>query len=253
MRIRIGLAPVIAALALTAPGSADVLKTRDGRSFEGSFRGASEHEIQFEVGGAVRSFRVKEVAAVGFSSGAEAAGPGSEPAAESPGAASPAAAQSATASAVAQPAAVEGTPAAPPAALALSVPAGTRLRARLADSLDPRRSAVGDRFAALLDAPIEVEGVRVVPQHTQLYGRVAEVQSGGPAGPALALELTELLVRGESLKILTGSQQIAATAGPPAAAAGPAAQAAETGAGGRIPGGSILEFRLLQPLELRRR
>jgi hypothetical protein len=265
MRIWNAIAPVIAALALASPGSADVLKTRDGHSFEGSFRGATEQAIRFEVAGTVRSFPVNEVAAVGFSAADSAAesdrgdttAAGSSEAAGNASAvpaatASMPAARPATASAATPPAAApHDAPAAPAAAETLSVPAGTRLRARLSDSLDPRRCAVGDRFAALLEAPIDVDGVRVAPEHTQVYGRVAEVRSGGAAGPTLALELTELLIQGQSVTILTGSQQMAAEASPPAAAAAAETPPAEAGLDGRIPGGSILAFRLLQPIELR--
>ncbi|MDH3519617.1 MAG: hypothetical protein OEM49_04100 [Myxococcales bacterium] len=240
MRIAARAMFVALALALASSAGADVLKTRDGRSVEGTFRGATQQEIQFEVGGALQIFRIAEVSAIGFSAPSAAATP-LAPAA--PASAGPAEARA--------PSPASAAPAldAPRAA---TVPAGTRLRARLSDSLDPRRSAAGDRFAALLEAPIVVEGVAIAPANTPVYGRVAEVSASGAGAGRLDLELTEIMLQGQMLKILTSTHQTAepAGAGAPASAAVAGTPAAPE-SGERITAGSLLEFRLLKPFDVR--
>jgi hypothetical protein len=59
------------------------------------------------------------------------------------------------------------------------IPAGTRIRVRLGQSLDTRRSRAGERFVAYLDAPV-VEGNRVIlPRGTAFEGRVIEARPSG--------------------------------------------------------------------------
>jgi hypothetical protein len=227
--------PLIASLALAASAAADVLETRQGRAVEGIFRGATEQMIHFEVGGALQAFPVAEVRALRFGrTGA------------------PTTAQGAAAAPAVQPpqtAGAPGTAAAKPRTL--SVPAGTRLRVRMADSLDARRSAVDDRFAAILEAPLAIEGVTVAPAGSKVYGKVAEVKIGGPLGSHLKLELTELMISGQTVKILTGTHQLVETVAADAdpAKAAPAADAPAP-APDRILGGATLEFRLLQPFRV---
>jgi hypothetical protein len=230
---------LIVSLALAASVAADVLETRDGRAIEGTFRGATQQVIHFEVGGALQAIPLAEVRALRFGT-TGAPGP-------APGTGAPAAAAQ-------QPQAPGAPPAAAPATArlrTLSVPAGTRLRVRMADSLEVRRSAVDDRFAAMLETPLVVEGVTVAPAGSKVYGKVAEAKTAGPMGSQLKLELTELMIHGQTLKILTGTQQpvelTAADADP--AKAAPAAEAPAAQAD-RIHGGAILEFRLLQPFQV---
>jgi hypothetical protein len=228
--------PLIVCFVLAASAAADVLETRKGRAVEGTFRGATEQMIHFEVGGALQAFPVAEVRAVRFGkTKAPTAGQGA---------------------AAVQPTRTTGTAAQPPRAAAakprtLSVPAGTRLRVRMADSLDARRSTVDDRFAAILEAPLAIEGVTIAPAGSKVYGKVAEAKIGGPMGSHLKLELTELMISGQTLEILTGTHQLvkAAAANADPAKAAPAAEA-PAAASDRILGGAILEFRLLQPFQV---
>ncbi len=233
MKTRLCAIPPIVCLALAAGAAADVLETREGRAIEGTFRGATQEVIHFEVAGALQAIPVTEVRALRF---------------DKTGA--PATAQGAATPAAAQPPQTAG--AAPAAAVlrTLSVPAGTRLRVRMADSLDARRSAVGDRFAAMLETPLVIDGVTVAPAGSKVYGKVTEAKIAGPTGSQLKLELTELMIAGQTLEILTGTQQLAeaAASADPAKAATPAEAPAP--ASDRILGGSILEFRLLQPFQV---
>jgi hypothetical protein len=184
--------------------AADTLEMRDGRVYEGTFKGGTADAVHFEVDGSLRSVPLREVLGVLFS-------------AKDPSAAAPAAA-------------------APPTAA--RVPAGTRLRVRLSDTLDPRSSVAGDTFSALLEMELQFEGRAVVPARSHVYGKVAEVKPTGQ----ISLELTGLQIEGSLQSLVTGSQQLATAGG-----AAPAAPAPE---GNRIPAGSLLEFRLLQPFDV---
>jgi len=248
--------PLIISFVLAASAAADVLETREGRAVEGTFRGATEQMIHFEVGGALQAFPVAEVRAVRFGkTNAPTAAQGAAAVQPTQTAGAP------TPTAAAQPTRTTGTAAQPPRAAAaapaaakprtLSVPAGTRLRVRMADSLDARRSTVDDRFAAILEAPLAIEGVTIAPAGSKVYGKVAEAKIGGPMGSHLKLELTELMISGQTLEILTGTHQLveAAAANADPAKAAPAAEA-PAAASDRILGGAILEFRLLQPFQV---
>ena len=113
------------------------------------------------------------------------------------------------------------------------------------DGIDSRKGAVGDRFSATLESDLGAGGVIVIAAGSKLYGQIAELRTTGPIASRLRLELTQLMLRGELIDIVTGSRQLAATTDPgPANAATPRARpgiAAET----------VLEFRLLQPFEVR--
>ena len=250
--------PLIVSFALAASAAADVLETREGRAVEGTFRGATEQVIHFEVGGALQAFPVAEVRAVRF--GRTSAPTAAQGAAAAAAVQPPQTAGAAPPTAAAQPTRAAGPSEQPRAAAAapaaakprtLSVPAGTRLRVRMADSLDARRSTVDDRFAAILEAPLAIEGVTVAPAGSKVYGKVAEAKIGGPMGSHLKLELTELMISGQTLEILTGTHQLveAAAANADPAKAAPAADAPAP-ASDRIVGGTILEFRLLQPFQV---
>jgi hypothetical protein len=69
--------------------------------------------------------------------------------------------------------------AAPAPAPTISVPAGTRIRVRLLDTLDTRRNRAGDPFTATLDEPL-VDGDRVVvPTGTIFRGHIVAAKASG--------------------------------------------------------------------------
>ena len=246
------LPTLFAVWTLPIAAASDVLETRDGRIVEGSFRGGTQQTIRFEVGGEIRVVPVGEVLAITFQTPAQAAAPLAEPSAAGRSAPRPAAPPGA-------PAAPAAAPAAPPAASAASrpspatlrLPAGTRLRVRTIDTIDVRRNAEGDRFAALLEADLVLGDVVIAPARSKVYGRIAEIRTTGPIAARLQLELTDLMIEGRMHTILTGNQQLLEPPAPAAEPAPPANTAAASPRKDRVPGGSRLEFRLLQPFELR--
>ncbi len=61
----------------------------------------------------------------------------------------------------------------------VNIPAGTRIRVRLGQSLDSKHSRPGERFVAYLDYPV-ISGDRVVvPKGTAFEGHVIEAKSSG--------------------------------------------------------------------------
>jgi hypothetical protein len=62
---------------------------------------------------------------------------------------------------------------------AVVIPAGTRIRVRLAQTLDTRSARDGERFVATLDAPIVVGKSVVVPRGTPFTGSVVAAKNSG--------------------------------------------------------------------------
>jgi hypothetical protein len=90
---------------------------------------------------------------------------------------------------------------------ALVIPASTRIRVRLGDTLDTKDSHPGERFSAYLDDPI-VSGDRVViPKGTLFRGHVIEAKrSGRLRGRAyLGVTLDSFRLHGVTYAIATGA------------------------------------------------
>jgi len=165
-----------------------------------------------------------------------------------------------------------------------TVPAGTRILVRTGDPLDSRNRA-GTIFVGTLETNIQVEGRTVVRRGTTVHGRLAEVRSAGrrTGSSQLTLELTDIVINGNAFPIVTNFFEIrgrgegastarnvtrgaglgallgAAAGGGRGAAVGTLAGATTGGiVSGRrgeesiIPPGSLIEFRLSQPVSLPR-
>jgi hypothetical protein len=61
----------------------------------------------------------------------------------------------------------------------ISIPAGTILDVRLAETLDTKRNRPGDRFTATLTRPIVLEGRTVIPRGTPCTGHLMESKPSG--------------------------------------------------------------------------
>jgi len=80
--------------------------------------------------------------------------------------------------------------AAPPAPEVVSIPRGTTLRVRLAQSIDTARSRAGERFTATLDAPV-LHGAHVaIPKGTTFTGHVTAAKPSGRLRGRAVLGLT---------------------------------------------------------------
>lgn len=97
------------------------------------------------------------------------------------------------------------TPAPPPAPTPMTIEAGTTISVRMTDSINSGRNHQGDIWHGTLDAPLMVGETVVVPEGTDVQGRVAEVKDAGHfAGqPELALELTNISANGRKYSVVT--------------------------------------------------
>lgn len=208
-RLLAALAPLSLALAVTAAG--DTLELRDGRVLQGSYKGGTAEMLHFEIDGVLHGVPLADVLSVGFLGRrpGDATGPAAKPA-----------------------------PAAPATA---RVAAGTRLRVRLTDTLDPRVNTPGDSFGATLEMELQANGTTIVASGSPVFGKIADFSGAG----GFTLELSALQIGETAQPIVTGSQQSLSGAG-----SGPAARAPEAE---RLPAGTLLEFRLLQPFDVRLR
>ena len=77
----------------------------------------------------------------------------------------------------------------------LVIPAGTRIRVRLAQTLDTRHTPAGTRFSATLDDPIVLGDRVVVPKRTPFEGAVVESKHSGRFRGRAVLEMTLLSFR----------------------------------------------------------
>lgn len=93
---------------------------------------------------------------------------------------------------------------------ALAIPAGTRISVRTIDSIDSTKNHVGDRFQASLEEPLIVGGDVVVAKGADVYGRLSESKESGTftGKSQLRLELTGIVVNGQTVPIVTGEYEL---------------------------------------------
>jgi hypothetical protein len=171
---------------------ADTLELKNGSLIKGKFLGGTESEISFQVGSSVQKYNVADIVSLKFDS--EGA-PSDQP--------TPAA--NALPSAP-QPVENDG----PKTPASVTIPAGTTIYIRTIDAIDSTQEQVGDRFQASLEEPLHVDGNEIVSRDTAVYGRLAESKESGTfAGRSrLRLELTALVVNGQTVPIVTGEYEL---------------------------------------------
>jgi len=168
---------------------ADTLELRNGSLIKGKFMGGTASEISFQVGSSTQSYNTSDVRAIGFDSATTASGQSNTPPAGGPGNASQASAMSPT---------------------FVTIPAGTRITVRTIDGIDSTKNHVGDRFEASLEEPLMADGQIVVPKGADVYGRLAESKESGTftGRSDLQLELTGVVVNGQTLPLVTGEYEL---------------------------------------------
>ena len=166
----------------------------------------------------------------------------------------------------------------------VTVPAGSRILVRMADSIDSSKQKAGFRFTGSLETNLQADDVVVARRGTPVYGLLATASSAGKmkGSSELGLELTEIVINGTSYPLLTNTYEIEgkgeggntakkviggaglgaligglAGGGKGAgigvlagAGAGTAVAATKKGQQISIPSESLIEFRLAQPVEL---
>jgi hypothetical protein len=87
------------------------------------------------------------------------------------------------------------------------VPTGTVLSVRIQSALSSSHSRPGDAFQAVLDSPIEVDGVTLAPRDSLVSGKVLAAKPAiyGSEVGYVRLELTAITVNGKSLPLHTAT------------------------------------------------
>jgi hypothetical protein len=163
----------IISIGLACSALADTLKLKNGQVIEGSFVSRSAAGIQF-VGpdGTSQIYPSQDVESLSFG-----------PVAPAP----PTLAQA---------------PQGPPNTL---VPAGTVLLVRTVDALDTKNAYKGQVFTVSLSTDLAANGYIVAYAGTMLYGQIVDAESAGRATgkSKLKLQLTQIVIRGVAIPIVT--------------------------------------------------
>jgi len=234
--------------------SADTLELDDGTLLEGEFKGSSNGIIMFDTGTGIQAFPEPDVAGIYLdevdrSPKAAAAAPAPAP---------------------------KPKASAPPPPKDITIPGGTRMVIRMADSIDTRRHKAGHRFRGQLEGALVVNGVTVAPRGTFLHGRIIQASTGGRAvgSSELAIEFTDIMIEDQLYEISTTGltaktgNEASKTAGRTArsavigglisgksgaktgAAVGLGASILTSGSSINVPAGTILETNLRAPLTI---
>jgi len=188
------------AASMVGTARADTLELKNGSLIKGKFLGGTDTEISFQVGSTVQKYIVADIVALKFDSEGAATAPAQQP---QPQTQAPPQTQSPLPDNPAPAAPVESRPA------YITFPAGTRITVRTIDAIDSTQSAVGDRFQASLEEPLNSEGITIVARDTFVYGRLTQAKESGTfAGRSqLRLELTGIVVNGKTVPIVTGEYE----------------------------------------------
>jgi hypothetical protein len=170
---------------------ADSLELKNGSLMKGKFMDGTQTSISFQVGASVQSYDLADVRSIRFDSDPQDASP-SVPSSQ------PSVRSSVDENEVAR------------SSSSVTIPAGTRISVRTIDSIDSTKNRVGYRFQASLEQPLWVEGHVMVAKGADVFGRLDESkQTGTFAGSSeLKLELTEIVVQGQTVPLVTGEYEV---------------------------------------------
>jgi hypothetical protein len=103
-----------------------------------------------------------------------------------------------------------GSSAAPQGAKKITIPAGTRILVRMIDSIDSSKQTTGYRFTASLETNLQVDDIVVAPRGTKVIGQLVAAKSSGKMSGSsqLALELTDIMIKGTAYPLLTSTYEI---------------------------------------------
>ncbi len=184
---------VVGALCLLISSAwGDSLQLRNGSVINGTFLGGTAGEISFQVGTRVQRYALADVVSITFDDASR-----THPSAESQIPAPPAQPQSTP---------ILGSQ----RNEIVKVPSGTRILIRTIDAIDSDRNRVGDRFQASLEQPLVIDDIVVVPKGADVYGRLAQATEAGhiQGRSQLKLELTGIVVNGETIPLVTGEYSV---------------------------------------------
>lgn len=180
---------------------ADTLTLKNGKTFEGTFKGRSEGNVQFESDGMKISIAETEVEALTFGAN-----------------------NSPTESKVVEKKKPEEN-------RSVTVPAGSVLHVRTTDVIDSSRHTQGHKFTAVLEADLVVDGTVVAAKGSTLYGQLAQAkQAGRVVGKSeLTILFTGIMLNNQIKPLQSGKVQAVAKSGSGKDTVGKTARAAAIG------------------------
>ncbi len=183
---------LICVLASAAWG--DSLHLKNGSLIKGKYLGGTESEISFQVGSSVQRYSVGDVDSISFE---DSASP--PPQSETPQ----------LAPRPSEPRAEPGQNNTYPSRT-VNVPSGTNIMIRTIDAVDSDRNQMGDKFKASLEQPIVIDDMVVVPKGADIYGRLTQATEAGKiqGRSQLKLELTGIVVNGQTFPLVTGDYSV---------------------------------------------
>ena len=184
----------IASIFAFGQGQGDSLQLKNGSLVRGIYLGGTADEISFQVGATEQRYAVADVLSLTFGDSSRASVGSAEPQ---------------LSSRVAQ-RQTEPNPIPPARRDTVRVPGGTRIMVRTVDAIDSDRNQVGDRFQASLEQPLVIEDVVVVPKGADVYGRLTQASEAGriQGRSQLKLELTGIVVNGQTIPLFTGEYSL---------------------------------------------
>ena len=228
------------------PANADILELKNGSILHGKYGGGTAGTVRFDLGAGMQVFESSQIMTLTFTTPAGTIVP-------------------------ATPMATAPAPAAAAPSM-ITLPYGTTFLVRMVDSISSKNRA-GANFSTKLEYDLTVGGVTVVPAGTTIYGRV---QSSTQARRALGrstldIRLSQMVIGGSPVPIVTSGFQEAGQASIAKAAKGAAFGAAVGGIAGdagkgaaigataslvkkgetiTVPAGALLEFTLTHPVSI---
>lgn len=180
------------AICLASVAWADSLELRNGSLIKGKFVGGTDSYVSFQVGTSIQQYNLSDIRAIKFGS--------SEPEANDT---------------LKHRSFANEPQNLPPSSTSVptyvTIPAGSRVSVRMIDGVDSTKNHAGDRFQASLQEPLTAaDGNVIVPKGADVYGRLAESKESGKfAGRSqLQLELTGIVVNGQTVPIVTGEYEL---------------------------------------------
>ena len=176
-------APRLAAVltvAIVMPAAADTVRLRSGKTVEGLFIGADSKALRVLLdSGQVSEVPLDQATAVEFSVRKPPPPPAPRPAAPPPAAAA--------------------------APKAVTVPAGTTLNVRLAQSIEVDASQAGMTFKAVVDDPVSVAGTIVIPRGAAAIVQAVKVEQSGSfkGSDKISLKLHSIRFGGMAYEVST--------------------------------------------------
>lgn len=199
--------------ALALPVFADTLVLKNGEKISGYFEGGTARVIKFRsADGTINDYDLFSIQQIQFGDTKAAAAAPVRPATAAPAnaVAAPAPAPPST-----DPRLLPGNsrvtrPTSSNAAnTGFTIPTGSKVVIRTIDSISSEKNKPGDAFVAILEEPIEQNGIEVVPKGVDVRGRIANLQSAGrvTGSAELGLELTQIYVNGIAYSVTTSEYE----------------------------------------------